>query len=107
MRTCSRTLSILGRQAKLGPRLPLCYSGVDYFAVRSEAYPSGGLDLLAVVIVPPGHDRLGSVLVGRCGICGELVGGIIEIFIISPVRATVERLEKASGPVVRGKSLLC
>lgn len=60
----------------------------------SETYPAGCLDLLAIIIKSPSHDSLGSVLVGGLGVGWELVGGIIEILIISPVRATIKVLEK-------------
>lgn len=94
--TCCRSLGIFSGHAELGPGLALCHAGVDDFAVCGEAYPAGGLDLLAVIIESPCHDGLGSVLVEGLGVRGELVGGIIEVLIIGPVRATVYMLERRS-----------
>jgi hypothetical protein len=92
-RTCSWAFAILSRETKFGPSFALCYSGVHNLTVCGEAYPAGGLDLPAVVVKSPSHDSLGSVLVGSLGIRRELVGGIIEIFVISPVMATTGRLD--------------
>jgi hypothetical protein len=76
--------------------------------VRGEAYPAGGLDLLAVLIISPGHDGLGAVFVGGGRVRGELIRGIIEIFVIGPVRATIGGLEEASRRTWwRDKALLC
>lgn len=73
-----------------------------------EAYPAGRLDLPAIIIQSPGHDGLGAVFVGGLGVGGELVRGIVEVFVISPVRATVGKLEEGSRrPWSWDKVLLC
>lgn len=50
-----------------------------------EAYPTGGLDLLALVIESPRNDRLGAIFVCGGSLRGERINGIIEILIIGPV----------------------
>lgn len=107
-RTCSWAFAIFGRQAKLSPRLALCYAWVDNLAVCGKAYPASGLDLPAVVVKSPAHDGLSSVFVGGLGVGGELIGGIVEVFVICPVRATVGTLDGGLKRwLLRDRSLLC
>lgn len=62
--------------------------------MRSESDAARRLNLLAIVIESPCDDRLGAVFV-RCGRIGRkrISNGIIELFVISPVRATFLSLE--------------
>ena len=59
-----------------------------------ETDSTSSLDLLAVLVEPITDDRLGAILVG--GDClgreGVARGGIIKLFVISPVRAAVMEL---------------
>jgi hypothetical protein len=81
-----RTLTVLGAGAKLGPVLALSHAGTDCLAVGDEANPSGGLDLLAVLVVAVLNHRRAAILVvdllGRreLGLCG-----LVEIIVVRPV----------------------
>jgi hypothetical protein len=94
--TCGRSLPILSRKAELGPCLALGNSRVHNLLVYSKAYPTRCLDLLALVIETPGHNRLGAIFVCRGGRGRETTGGIVQFFVISPVRATAYKLDKDS-----------
>jgi hypothetical protein len=60
----------------------------------SEPNPTGRLDLLSILIEPIADDRLGTVFVGGDSLGREgIVRGIIELFVVCPVRATIIVLE--------------
>jgi len=63
--------------------------------VCGKSDPASSLDLLAIFVESVTDDRLGAILIGgdRLGREG-VVGGIIELFIISPVRAAARMLEQ-------------
>jgi hypothetical protein len=68
--------------------------------VCGKSDSASSLDLLAIFVESITDDRLGAILVGgdRLGREG-VVGGIIKLFIISPVRAAItvsKRCPKAS-----------
>jgi hypothetical protein len=77
--------------------LPFGNSGIDNFFVRGEADSTSGLDFLSLLVEPITDNCLGAIFV-----CGDslrrkgIVGGIIELFVVSPVRATVMALEQVS-----------
>ena len=54
-----------------------------------KANPSSSLDLLAIIVESPAYDSLGTVLVCGRSLLWEFVGGIVELFIISPVLAAL------------------
>lgn len=65
--------------------------------MRSESDSTSRLDLLSVLVEPITYDRLGAIFVCGDGLGREgIVGGIIELFIISPVWATVTPSEQFS-----------
>ena len=61
-----------------------------------ESDASGCLDLLAIVIESPAHDRLSSVLVCGGGRGGKGVRNIIELIIVSPVWAAGDGVSRYS-----------
>jgi hypothetical protein len=75
--------------------LPFSNSWIDYFFVCGKSDPASSLDLLAIFVESVTDDRLGAILIGgdRLGREG-VVGGIIKLFLISPVRAAARMLEQ-------------
>jgi hypothetical protein len=65
--------------------------------VCGKAYPAGCLDLLAIVVESPRHDRLGTIFVGRRRALWQSICGVFLIVVVSPVGAAVEVLELLSG----------
>jgi len=61
--------------------------------VCGKAYPSGCLDLLAIVVESPRDDRLGAIFVGRRRALWQSICGVFLVVVISPVGAAVELLE--------------
>ncbi len=93
----SRSLSILGRKPKLGPRLAIGDSWVDNFLVGGESDPARGLDLLAFVVQPPRNNRLGAILVGCGSLWWKHIEAIIELVVVSPIGVfTIEMLNISS-----------
>jgi hypothetical protein len=82
----SRALAILGAGAELGPVLAFGHAGADCLAVGDEANSSGGLDLLAVLVVAVLDHRRAAILVvdllrrRKLGLCG-----LLEIIVVRPV----------------------
>lgn len=70
-----------------------------------KADSAGGLDFLAIVVESPGNNRLCSVFIGCCGGWWELVYGIIEFLIVSPVRAAANL--SVNCPLIHKNSSLC
>ena len=62
--------------------------------MNSPTYPTGGLDLLAIIVILPGDNCFSAVLVRSYGIRRELRNGVIKFFIIGPVRATMGWLDE-------------
>lgn len=60
--------------------------GVDVFADNSGLNSAGDLHFLVVIVVAVGNDGLGAVLV-RDHFLRREHGGVIEIFVVSPVGA--------------------
>ena len=57
--------------------------------MNGKTNAASDLDLFAIIIELPSCDRLRAIFVGNCSGGGEdVIGGIIEFFIISPVWAT-------------------
>ena len=77
--------------------LPFGNAGIDNFFVRGEPDSTSRLDLLPLLVEPITDDRLGAIFVCGDGLGREgIVGGIIELFVIRPVRTTVMVLEQVS-----------
>jgi hypothetical protein len=77
--------------------LPFGNSRVDNFFVCGESDSTSRLDLLSILVESITYDRLGAILVCGDGLGREgIVGGIIELLIISPVRATATASEQFS-----------
>lgn len=76
--------------AEFRPRSPLCYLWVDILADNRCLDPSRHFDLLAVFIESVRHHRLRAVFVR-----GHLLGwerrGVVELLVVSPVSAAIER----------------
>jgi hypothetical protein len=75
--------------------LPLGNAWVDNFFVCGETDSTSRLDLLPILVEPVTDDRLGTVFVCGDGLGREgVVRGIIELFVISPVWATITASEQ-------------
>lgn len=75
---------------KLGPCAPLGDAGVDGLADDSGADAPCSFDLFAGVVERVGYGGLGAVFVGGYGRGGKS-GGVVEFFVVSPIRAAVGR----------------
>jgi hypothetical protein len=62
--------------------------------VCGESDPTSSLNLLPIFVEPITDDRLRSVFVGSDCLGREgIISGIIELFIIGPIRAAITVLE--------------
>lgn len=86
--------AILGAAAELGPGLALGYPRVDHLAVGDEADSPGRLDFLALVVDPVLDDGRAAVFVVDLLGGRELEGGLVEIFVVSPVVSVFRGKEK-------------
>lgn len=75
-------------EAELGPRAALGDTGVDGLADDGRADAPCRTDLFAGVVEGVRHDGFGAVFVRRDGLRGE-GGGVVEFFVVGPVRAAV------------------
>ena len=78
-------------EAELGPAAPGGDGRVDGLTDDGGADAAGSFDTLAVVVEAVGNDGFGAVFIGGNGL-GRKRGGIVELFVVSPVRAAVEGL---------------
>lgn len=80
-----RARGVLGAQAELGPRFPVCDTGVDCLGLGDVADAASRLDFLALVVVSVGDDGLGAVFV-RDGLRRrEFGGGLLDVVVVGPV----------------------
>lgn len=80
-----RARGVFGAQAELGPRFPVCDTGVDCLGLGDVADAASRLDFLAFVVVSVGDDGLSTVFV-RDGLRrGEFGGGLLDVVVVGPV----------------------
>lgn len=73
--------------------------------MRGEPDSTSRLDLLSLLVEPITDDCLGAIFVCGDGLGREgIVGGIIELFVISPIRATAMVLEQVSKQGIEDRS---
>lgn len=87
-----------GLAAEFGPCAALGHTGVDGFFDDGGADAACGFHFFALVVVTIGDDGFGTVFVGGDLLRGKR-GRLVEIFVISPVRAA--RMMEASVEFVR------
>lgn len=75
-------------EAELGPLAACGDTGRDGFPDDGFADPLGEFDFFAGVVEGVGDFGLGAVFVGCDGRRGK-GGGVVELFVVSPVRAAV------------------
>lgn len=75
-------------ETEFGPFAPCGDSGRDGFTDDGFADPLSEFDFFAGVVEGVGDFGLGAVFV-RCDGCWGKGGGVVEFFVVSPVRAAV------------------
>jgi hypothetical protein len=103
----SRSCLVLRREAKFAPSFAFRHTRVDDLLHNGCADPARRLDLLAFIVDTVCDDSFRSILVGRDLLRWQLEGGIIKLFIISPVGAALEGLVGFAGSKHEHIYVLC
>lgn len=84
-------------KAEFGPSATLGHAWIDGFFDNCGADAAGSFDFLPVVIKSVRYHGFGAIFVGG-NLLGGKGGGVIEFFVIGPVRAARKMKESVGFP---------
>lgn len=82
-------------KAEFGPGAALGNTRIDGFFDNCGADPASGFDLLPIIIKTVRYHGFGAIFVGG-NLLGGKGGGVIEFFVVGPVRAA-RRVKQSVG----------